>query len=870
MSIDPQVPISLAVLASALRDDRGTAAVPLFTSAWHVGNAVNFAAQAADFAFLESVQEVMQTSARPERGLSLIWDKDEYLISKHAQECLQRSAEAEVVKMLLDSTPAPKISEGAPPPAGGSGGHTPAPDCPICLDQKADQLKCPTCGAVACGECVLRHFAREDGSEILPGCLSCRASFTFSHIRGARGFTGVRCQIGKVARKRITSQALSRERAILASSEQITAIYRNRRIALACAALIASDLEVQTNRVAIEAHRGAKKVSIRPIRCSLEVVRALKMAAMEAHVAAPARTLTERVLTLRAAFKSEIARLVGCALLNGARILPDDPSHLDDLMALAFAAWHGRGVFSGAPESSRNAKRDLAEIGAKARDALADGVLGAEDAPSVPPLVAMRILKSRRMSVDALASFLSEVPREWWLVQDPSELADLFVTVFIHQKMLYEEKMVRRQMIPRAPSRALEFASGSDIERACLRAPACRGHMYRKPIELDPSINSAHAPSVQDVRAARAARFSAPAEGVAPEPKFVLACQLCGAEACARCHAALPAALPGGAALHVCDPNTVESISEILTSTRPCPQCGERIFRTEGCRHMFCPRCKQAYDWETLEPQIHNTNPEFLAWIRESRQQAMLNGNTSAYAPTAGHEIQTIFSTETLGEDGMTTRERLENIRMLMERAGTRVLANVMLSVENIETKVIQPCVSLLPTPKVFEDMRVAYLLGDISEEEWIATITSLETRSFVFQKLIGMLTEYSARAVKIACDAYESAQAATLQHKSSTEASAFAQILYLASEVSKNSTMLEMITTAKTPIIMGIMREASNLALALHLQVDRDGAVAVTQRVNDFLRDRNDPRNPNSLGASRVCAVLSPTYDIKEIVELI
>ena len=61
---------------------------------------------------------------------------------------------------------------------------------------------------------------------------------------------------------------------------------------------------------------------------------------------------------------------------------------------------------------------------------------------------------------------------------------------------------------------------------------------------------------------------------------------------------------------HKCDENSVKSAEMIKKDTRPCPTCGERIFKIEGCDQMFCtaPRkdgsgfCETPFSWKTGKP----------------------------------------------------------------------------------------------------------------------------------------------------------------------------------------------------------------------------------------------------------------------------
>ena len=85
--------------------------------------------------------------------------------------------------------------------------------------------------------------------------------------------------------------------------------------------------------------------------------------------------------------------------------------------------------------------------------------------------------------------------------------------------------------------------------------------------------------------------------------------------------------------LHVCDEEKVKTAEFIKSTTKPCPGCGERIFKIEGCDQMFCtaPRkdgsgfCETAFSWKTGKIEtgtIHN--PHYYA-LRKQKDNLTRN-----------------------------------------------------------------------------------------------------------------------------------------------------------------------------------------------------------------------------------------------------
>lgn len=71
-----------------------------------------------------------------------------------------------------------------------------------------------------------------------------------------------------------------------------------------------------------------------------------------------------------------------------------------------------------------------------------------------------------------------------------------------------------------------------------------------------------------------------------------------------------------------CDNLLFESEDEyaerkILKHTKPCPNCGERIFKDFGCDHMWCPRCHTMFNWNDLRVCRTTTNSLYYQWLNQ-------------------------------------------------------------------------------------------------------------------------------------------------------------------------------------------------------------------------------------------------------------
>jgi hypothetical protein len=89
-------------------------------------------------------------------------------------------------------------------------------------------------------------------------------------------------------------------------------------------------------------------------------------------------------------------------------------------------------------------------------------------------------------------------------------------------------------------------------------------------------------------------------------------CGLCKSHICKDCNEVV---CDG----HACDPSAVETMKLLKKDTKPCPTCGEMIFKASGCSQMWCTSCHAVFDWNTMELEkglIHN--PHYYEFQRKN------------------------------------------------------------------------------------------------------------------------------------------------------------------------------------------------------------------------------------------------------------
>lgn len=87
-------------------------------------------------------------------------------------------------------------------------------------------------------------------------------------------------------------------------------------------------------------------------------------------------------------------------------------------------------------------------------------------------------------------------------------------------------------------------------------------------------------------------------------------CGLCQSWTCPDCHE-----IKG--AEHTCNPDTVATAKLLAADTKSCPKCSTSIHKIDGCDQMWCTICHTAFSWRTgrTESAIHN--PHYFEYMRK-------------------------------------------------------------------------------------------------------------------------------------------------------------------------------------------------------------------------------------------------------------
>ena len=93
-------------------------------------------------------------------------------------------------------------------------------------------------------------------------------------------------------------------------------------------------------------------------------------------------------------------------------------------------------------------------------------------------------------------------------------------------------------------------------------------------------------------------------------------CGFCNLYTCPKCIEIIG---PNKNVPHTCKEENIKSAELIRKETKPCPSCGTRISKIDGCDQMWCIECHKAFSWKTGRIDngtIHN--PHFYQFQRNN------------------------------------------------------------------------------------------------------------------------------------------------------------------------------------------------------------------------------------------------------------
>ena len=98
-------------------------------------------------------------------------------------------------------------------------------------------------------------------------------------------------------------------------------------------------------------------------------------------------------------------------------------------------------------------------------------------------------------------------------------------------------------------------------------------------------------------------------------------CSICETKVCRDCGVIIPRE-SGEIPHHICRAEDIANVKLLSDNTKPCPKCGEGIYKIDGCMQMFCTTCNTGFDWMSGKIITKKfNNPHYLKWRLEHERK---------------------------------------------------------------------------------------------------------------------------------------------------------------------------------------------------------------------------------------------------------
>lgn len=190
-------------------------------------------------------------------------------------------------------------------------------------------------------------------------------------------------------------------------------------------------------------------------------------------------------------------------------------------------------------------------------------------------------------------------------------------------------------------------------------------------------------------------------------------CGTCQKSYCADCHAIKNGTRDED---HTCNPDAKATASMIRTETHPCPKCGIRISKIDGCDQMWCTSCQTTFSWNTgqvlLNTVVHN--PHYYEYLRRANNGAI--PREAGDVPCGGLPNNWQFSRLITDLRELTLDEKSEIL----------YIHRCLTDIEHVRLMQFP----LRPAANANQNLDIAYLTKKITEEEWGTALERTETTS--------------------------------------------------------------------------------------------------------------------------------------------
>lgn len=193
-------------------------------------------------------------------------------------------------------------------------------------------------------------------------------------------------------------------------------------------------------------------------------------------------------------------------------------------------------------------------------------------------------------------------------------------------------------------------------------------------------------------------------------------CGTCQKSFCADCHVEKNGTRDED---HVCNEDAKATASMIRTETRPCPKCGIRISKIDGCDQMWCTSCQTTFSWNTgqilLNTVVHN--PHYYEYLRRTNNGAI--PREAGDVPCGGLPATWQFTRFIMDQ-------LLIGPTLLEERTLILSIHRLLADIQHVRLRQFPLHIDVNEN----RHLDIAYLQNKTTEEEWGTALERVEARS--------------------------------------------------------------------------------------------------------------------------------------------
>ena len=286
---------------------------------------------------------------------------------------------------------------------------------------------------------------------------------------------------------------------------------------------------------------------------------------------------------------------------------------------------------------------------------------------------------------------------------------------------------LRRELKKKRNAFQAEFAGTDTLEQLMERLRPInreRSELKSKMAAAEMKMRAANQILHGGQKEARQFIMKCPAEGCRGFLSTAWKCGTCQKFFCADCHAEKAEQRDE---THQCNPDAKATASMIKQETRPCPKCGIRISKIEGCDQMWCTACQTTFSWNSgqilLNTVVHN--PHYYEYLRRTNNGVI--PREAGDVPCGGLPNAYMFTRQVMEIQQLTQEQKTEILDAL------RCLSDLQY--------VRLPQYPLRRPANTTQDLDISYLRQEITEEQWGASLERMET-SFERKKEVGLILQ--------------------------------------------------------------------------------------------------------------------------------